>query len=270
MDYSPFSKIEDISKMSHRADIGKRIKKLRNKNNFSQSHVASILFISQAAYSLIENSQNGIVVDHIIKLSELYNISTDFILKGEGNYIKVGRDTGFVPLIRAHNHLDFIEDFSDSFFADLEDWFRVPGFETSGDHSLFEVKRDNMSPTILTGDVLICQNHTRLEEILDGTAVIVVTKNDILMNRIKKSSEADYFILENDNGLSTETSAKIKPEEVQHLMIIKGKISSGLVPFHEISGKNKINVLEEDLEILKKELISMNKKLTNLSSRKDS
>lgn len=255
--------------MSHRAEIGQRIKKLRNKNNFSQTHVANILFISQAAYSLIENSQNGIVVDHIIKLSKLYDISTDFILKGENNYIKVERANGFVPLIRAHRQSEFIRDLSDDSFSDLEDWFRVPGFMPVEDHRLFEVNTNNLTPTILTGDILVCQNHQKFDEILDGTAVIVVTRKHIHMKRFKRSSEEGYFLLENDKEYQSETGLRIKIEEVRELMIIKGKISSGLVQYHEISGKGKINALEQDLELLKKELFSMNKKLTILSSKND-
>lgn len=256
--------------MSHRAEIGQRIKKLRNKSNFSQTEVANILFISQAAYSLIENSQNGIVVDHIIKLSKLYDISTDFILKGESNYIKVERANGFVPLIRAHHHSEFIKDLSDDFFSDLEDWFRVPGFDPVEEHRLFEVNANNMTPTILTGDILVCQNHMKFDEILDGTAVIVITGNNILMKRFKKTSEDGYLILENDNDFPSEATARVKIEDVRQLMIIKGKISNGLVPFHEFSGGGKIDALEKDLEFLKKELFSMNKKLTILSSRNDS
>ncbi len=255
--------------MSHRAEIGQRIKKLRNKNNFSQTHVANILFISQAAYSLIENSQNGIVVDHILKLSQLYDISTDFILKGENNFIKVERANGFVPLIRAHRQSEFIRDLSDDSFSDLEDWFRVPGFMPVEDHRLFEVNTNNLTPTILTGDILVCQNHQKFEEILDGTAVIVVTGDQIYMKRFKKSSEEGYLLLENDNEYTSETGSRIKIEEVRELMIIRGKISSGLVQYHEISGKGKINALEQDLELLKKELFSMNKKLTILSSKND-
>lgn len=256
--------------MSHRADIGQRIKKLRNEKNFSQTHVASILFISQAAYSLIENSQNGIVVDHIIKLSELYDISTDFILKGENNYIKVGRENGFVPLIRAHHHSEFIKNPSDDFFADLDDWFRVPGFEPIDNHRLFEVNSNGMTPTILSGDILVCQNHQKFEEILDGTAVIVVTGDRIFLKRFKKPSDDGHFILEDDNNYQSENNSKIKKEDIKEIMIIRGKISSGLVSFHDVSGKGKIDTLEKDLELLKKELSNMNEKLTVLSSRKDS
>ncbi len=69
--------------MNKRVEIGKRLKELRKSKKFSQQFVAENLYISQAAYSLIENSQNGIIVEHIISLSNLYEVTTDYILKGD-------------------------------------------------------------------------------------------------------------------------------------------------------------------------------------------
>ena len=57
-----------------RTAIGDRIRKLRHENKYSQVFVAENLCISQAAYSLIENSQNGIVAEHVIRLSGLYGL----------------------------------------------------------------------------------------------------------------------------------------------------------------------------------------------------
>jgi transcriptional regulator with XRE-family HTH domain len=71
--------------MHKRIKIGSRLKELRKKYKFSQQYVAEQLFISQAAYSLIENSQNGIVAEHIVGLSNLYEVTTDYILKGINN-----------------------------------------------------------------------------------------------------------------------------------------------------------------------------------------
>ncbi len=117
--------------MKTRKEIGKRIKELRKKKNFSQSFVAENLFISQSAYSLIENSQNGIVADHIIKLSNLYDVPTDFILKGAKNLVKMSPENGFVPLIRANAHAGFVKNFSKEHHYEDYDWYRIPGFNPS-------------------------------------------------------------------------------------------------------------------------------------------
>ncbi|WP_373059197.1 helix-turn-helix domain-containing protein [Zunongwangia sp. H14] len=78
-------------------EISTRIKELRKKNGFSQNYVAKRLFISQAAYSLIENSQNGIGAEHILKLSKLYMVTTDYLLKGDKQLIKMSSENGFIP-----------------------------------------------------------------------------------------------------------------------------------------------------------------------------
>src|SRR5690554_248833 len=100
--------------MNHRFAIGKRLKELRKKNKFSQSFVAQNLFISQAAYSLIENSQNGIVADHVIGLSKLYEVTTDFILKGDRMLVRVSPSEGFVPYIKAKAHAGYIKNLPDN------------------------------------------------------------------------------------------------------------------------------------------------------------
>lgn len=57
-----------------------RIRDLREYNNKSQKEVAKILGIQQNSYSQIENGINNLQIDHLIKLSILYNTSTDYIL----------------------------------------------------------------------------------------------------------------------------------------------------------------------------------------------
>lgn len=253
--------------MQHRKEIGSRIKKLRQKHNFSQTYVANKLFISQAAYSLIESSQNGIVSDHIIKLSKLYNVTTDYILKGDEKLFRINRDSGFVPLLRSHAHAGFIDRMDDDQFFDVRDWYRIPGFDPVHDQRLFEVDGDSMVPTILSGDILICQDHKNVDNILDGSPVVIITYSDIVVKRLRKTGDSEYLFLENDNVNYTDEKSKLSKDDVQKIMMIRGKISSVLIPHHEIATKGKIQALEEALEHLKTELFNMGKKLNALSSK---
>ena len=250
--------------MSDRAGIGERIKKLRNERNFSQTQVADILFISQAAYSLIENSQNGIVAEHLIRLSKLYNVSADFILTGETNYIKVGRDTGFVPLIKANSYSKFLENLESDSFVDIKHWFKIPGFDPSKDQTLFEVDGDSMAPAIFPGDILICQIQHNVENVLDGSAVVVITVEGIMIKRLRIKENSEYFLMEDDNG-SKEDSEKLNKKDIKKLLMIRGKISNVLIPSQEVKDTNKIKSLEESVDMLRKELFSMNKKLNALT-----
>ncbi|MCM4157652.1 transcriptional regulator [Gramella sp. AN32] len=255
--------------MYSQEEIGKRIKELRRKKNLSQSRIAETLFISQAAYSLIENAQNGISVEHIIKLSNLYQVTTDYILKGHKNLITMNRKNGFIPLVNVHAHAGFVKNISDEYFSNIEDWYRIPGFDPSKDQSLFEVDGDSMAPTVLEKDILICQLHKNLENILDGSAVVAIVEGKIMVKRIRKHSDGQYLVLESDNDNHEHHKPMlVKKAAIGKIWIIRGKLSSGLVPFHEMASKGKITSLEENLEMLKKEVYQMNKKLTALTSKR--
>ncbi len=137
--------------MKNRIAIGKRIKELRKKHKFSQSYIAEKLFISQAAYSLIENSQNGIVVDHIIKLSQIYDVTTDYILTGNTLLVKISPDNGFLPLIRVDAQAGFLKHFQKEDMRDKLDWYKIPGYNGGDNQKLFEVEGKSMLPTVLPG-----------------------------------------------------------------------------------------------------------------------
>lgn len=58
----------------------KRIRDLREDNDYKQSDVAEVLNITQQQYSKIEIGITEITADKLIKLSEFYNVSVDYIL----------------------------------------------------------------------------------------------------------------------------------------------------------------------------------------------
>ncbi|TVZ27454.1 helix-turn-helix protein [Gillisia sp. Hel_I_86] len=251
--------------MTKRSSIGDRIKALRKKNSFSQALVAEKLFISQAAYSLIENSQNGIAVDHIINLSKLYEVTTDFILKGDTFLIRIDPSNGFIPLIRAQAHAGFVKNFHEENSFEVSDWYRIPGFNPAIEQKLFEVTGQSMSPTLLNGDVIICQAQPKIDNILDGSLILLVTEGGILIKRIRLDNNNEYLLLESDNEDEKEQSKKINKSDIYQAMVVRGKISSVILPHHQITSKGKIQKMEEAIDFLKKELFILNKKLSNLN-----
>lgn len=61
--------------------IYKRIKDLREDNDFTQQYIADMLHISRSAYSAYENGANAIPIEVLIKLSYFYDTSVDFLLE---------------------------------------------------------------------------------------------------------------------------------------------------------------------------------------------
>lgn len=60
--------------------IGEIIKSLRLENNMTQSDLASLLFTSQDTISLWERNKSLPDVRSVIKMSSIFQVSTDYIL----------------------------------------------------------------------------------------------------------------------------------------------------------------------------------------------
>jgi len=58
----------------------KIIKDLREDNDLTQQDVANYLGTSQTMYARYERGANEMPIRHLIKLCELYNVSSDYIL----------------------------------------------------------------------------------------------------------------------------------------------------------------------------------------------
>lgn len=251
--------------MKQRVAIGTRLKELRKLNKFSQQFVAEKLFISQAAYSLIENSQNGIVSEHVIGLSNLYEVTTDFILKGDDMLIRISPSHGFIPYIKAKVHAGYVKNSpGDLNTVDVE-WYRMPRYNPSVGHRLFEVEGTSMTPTVYPGDIVICQVHNNLDHILDNSMVLVVTHESILLKRLRHTSKSNLIDFENDNPEDQEIITFDK-KDILELMMVRGKISNVLAPLQLTDSNGKMQSMEEAIEFLKKELYSINTKLNSLKN----
>ena len=63
-------------------DISERLQDLRKKEGYSQEQVAEMLGLSRQAISKWESGQGKPEIDNIIKLTEIYQVSADYILLG--------------------------------------------------------------------------------------------------------------------------------------------------------------------------------------------
>jgi len=58
-----------------------RLRDLREDNDLTQRELAEKLHISQNTYSQYENGVRQLPIETLIRLSKLYNVSTDYILR---------------------------------------------------------------------------------------------------------------------------------------------------------------------------------------------
>lgn len=67
-----------------RKSVGLRIQELRKKNNETQKNLADIINSTPNSISKLENGEMGLTFDNMILISEHYNVSLDYLCKGEG------------------------------------------------------------------------------------------------------------------------------------------------------------------------------------------
>ncbi len=60
-------------------DIAQRLQELRKRAGYSQEQVAELLGLSRQAVSKWESGQGKPDVDNIVKLTEVYHVSADYI-----------------------------------------------------------------------------------------------------------------------------------------------------------------------------------------------
>lgn len=63
----------------------KRLYDLRIDNDYRQEDIALFLKITKQAYGMYENGKRSLPIDYLIKLSEFYGVSTDYILNLTNN-----------------------------------------------------------------------------------------------------------------------------------------------------------------------------------------
>lgn len=62
-----------------------RLKDLREDKDMKQADIAEFLGIQQTVYSRYERGFQNIPLEHLIKLADYYNVSTDYILGRTNN-----------------------------------------------------------------------------------------------------------------------------------------------------------------------------------------
>ena len=61
-------------------DYIRRMRDLREDNDYTQSYVAHVLGTSQTMYARYERGANELPIRHLIKLCKLYHVSADYLL----------------------------------------------------------------------------------------------------------------------------------------------------------------------------------------------
>lgn len=150
--------------------LGQRLKALRAARQISQKDLAAQLFVSPQAVGKWEREEATPNPDTVRKLSELFDVSADYLLGRElspnASPASHALRVPVLGVIQAGIPMDAIED--------ILDWEEVPVSWASGGREYFglRVKGDSMYPKYLEGDTVILRKDSACDT-GDDCAVLV-------------------------------------------------------------------------------------------------
>lgn len=63
-------------------EFGNRVRIIRKKNKMTQEQLAELLFLSVDSISKIENGKVMCMPEHVVKICQIYEVSTDYLFFG--------------------------------------------------------------------------------------------------------------------------------------------------------------------------------------------
>lgn len=141
------------------------LKAARKAKGLTQSEVAKIIGISQNGYSYWENGKAKIDQQQLIKLAELYGVTTDYLLGKESPQVTkipvLGKVAAGIPI---------------EAITDIEDYEEIDeALAATGEFFALRIKGASMEPRIKEGDVVIVR---RQESAESGDTVVVLVNGD--------------------------------------------------------------------------------------------
>ena len=195
-----------------------RLKELRTQRHMLQKDVAQKLGIDRTTYAKYESGASEPNHETLLKLSELFDVSADYLLGRElSQNVSPASHALRVPVlgvIQAGVPMDAIED--------ILDWEEVPAAWGSGGRQYFglRVKGDSMYPKYLEGDTVILRKDSACDS---GDDCAVLVNGD--------AATLKQVILREDGGLElrpinpaypprTYSSAEIESMPVQIIGVV--------------------------------------------------
>ena len=163
--------------------VGKRLRMLREDLGLKQDSLADLLDVNRASISLYESNKRKPSQKILMKYAEIFNVSTDYILKGHQTPVK-GQDYITINVygsIPAGIPIEAIEDISDTEDLSLKEYDRNKTYLG------LVVDGDSMYPKYLDGDTIIIEKTPDCESGTD--AAVYVNGYDVTLKTLIKNDD---------------------------------------------------------------------------------
>jgi transcriptional regulator with XRE-family HTH domain len=194
--------------------IGQNIKYLRNKHKLSQQELADKLTVPRSSLSDYERGHTQVSIDNLIKLSEIFDVTIDDLLKSNLSHrdleiirnrdlrvlaISIDADNNSnIELVETKAEAGYLESFADpEYIRDLPK-IAFPNIP-DGTYRGFEIHGDSMLP-MESGSIVICSYVENLRDIKAGRTYVIISKADgVVYKRVKNNPVTNHLMLISDN-----------------------------------------------------------------------
>ena len=169
-----------------------RFRELRLRAGYrSQADLAKILFVNQTAVSQWERGVTTPSPQLLVKLANLYGVTTDYLL-GKDTNAPASTGGKWIPVlgdVAAGIPIEAVEDIVD--YEEID-----AALAATGDFFGLRIKGSSMEPRIREGDVVIVRKQDDADT--GDTAVVMVNGDSATVKRIKKEPDGSLWLLPNN------------------------------------------------------------------------
>ncbi|HTL80665.1 MAG TPA: helix-turn-helix domain-containing protein [Bacteroidia bacterium] len=206
--------------------IGKNIRYLRGTKKWSQERLADELKVTRARIGSYEEDRCDPPVDVLIKLSNVFHVAIDSLIKCDLNTIdpssmlKVSHNRILFPIVTDTENNDmvevvtvkasagYLEGYSDPEYISKLPVMNLP-FRVVGKNRAFPIKGDSMPP-LRPGAWVIGKFVENVNDLVNGKTYVLVTKEEgVVYKRVFRKNNSSTLELHSDNKEYKPYSVKI-------------------------------------------------------------
>lgn len=154
-----------------------RLKEARKAKNMTQKEVASLIGVNQNTYSYWENGKTKIDDKTLKKLSNIFDVSIDYLLSNSPSKPKKGVKIPVLGRVQAGIPVEAIEEIID--YEEIEE-----ELAKTGEFFGLQIKGDSMSPNILEGDIVIVRQQPDIES--GEIGIVLINGQDATVKKVVK------------------------------------------------------------------------------------
>lgn len=205
---------------------GELLKHLIKNRGYTQNEFAVALGIArQTLVNLLGKA--AIPDEYIPTICAILHIRPEELKIGDVSNVHIVHEDGvpYYPVDVAASNINVFDDSPEVATMRIS----IPGFEDC--QLALPVFGHSMYPTYDSGCIIICKKIEDLDVISYGEAHLVITKEQRLLKRLRKSELAGHVLLDSDNYEAKDKEGKrryepfdIAKNKIRHLYLVKGSI----------------------------------------------